>query len=108
VLVETRRSFTPGEVDDMELWVIAELLGINEPAAAGAGSVTEAQWRAQAADLNAQRLAHAKAVAAAQAAGEEPPPPLPVPPSATPEVTTDMIEALRRRRAAKEAAQQGA
>lgn len=98
VLVETRRAFSPEEVDAMELWVIAELLGINDTAAPAGGQLTEAEFRAQAEALNAERVRRAQA-------GLAPPE---APASATPEVTPAMIEALRRRREEREAAKQGA
>lgn len=97
VLIETRRAFTPTEVDGLELWVIAELLGLNDAQPAG-GSMTEAEFRQQAMALNEERIKRAR----------EGLPPPPAPASATPEVTPDMIAALRARREAREAAAQGA
>lgn len=101
IVVETRRGFSQVEIDDMELWVIAEYLGVNDPpTAAGGGSsgVTEHQFREQSAALLAERVRRAEA-------GEAPPP---VPASATPEVTPAMMEALAERRRQREAAKQGA
>lgn len=97
VLAEVRRAFTPSEVDDMELWLIAELLGINESPAAQTG-MTEQQFREQAAALNAERVRRAQA-------GEAPPE---APRSATPDVTPDMIAALAERRRQREAVKTGA
>lgn len=98
LLVEVRRAFSPEEVDGMELWLIAELLGLNDDKAASAAGVTEAQFREQAAALNAERVRRAQA-------GLAPPE---APRSATPEVSADMIRALRERREQREAAKQGA
>jgi hypothetical protein len=96
--IEVRRAFTPGEVDDMELWVIAELLGVNDdPVASGGGLVTEEQFREASAALLERRVRAAEA-------GSAPPSVAELPPSATPEVTPAMIEALRQRRAQREAA----
>lgn len=82
----------------MELWLIAELLGINDDKTASAAGVTEAQFREQAAALNAERVRRAQA-------GLAPPE---APRSATPEVTDVMIAALAQRRREREAQQQGA
>jgi hypothetical protein len=102
IVVETRRGFSQAEVDEMELWVIAEYLGVNDsPTAAGSsggGTVTEQVFREQSAALLAERVRRAEA-------GEAPPA---APASATPEVTPAMMEALAERRRQREAANQGA
>lgn len=94
VVIETRRSFTPAEVDEMELWVIAELLTVGDTADSEPGApVSEAEWFARAADLNAERVRR-------HAAGLPPPE---APASATPSVTPAMIEAVRKRGAERRA-----
>lgn len=99
VVVEIRRAFTPEEVDEMELWLIADMLGIGRSdSPASASGMTEAQFREQAAALNAERVRRA----------QEGLPEPEAPPSATPAVTNDMIEALRKRRVEREAAKTGA
>lgn len=100
IVVETRRAFTPAEVDDMELWLIAELLGLNDPAAeeGGDGALSEDEFRRRAEDLNVERVRRANAGL----------PPPPVPASATPQVTDAMMEALAARRRERAAQQQGA
>lgn len=84
------RGFGQAEVDEMELWVIAEVLGVNrEHAAATTGIVTPAQHAEQSADLIRRRLAAAKS-------GEKVAPPTPgfqpMP------VTEEMTAALAARR----------
>lgn len=91
----------------MELWVIAELLGINDAEQATTGPVTEGEFRARAEELNKRRVEHARLTQAAIESGEDLPPPMEAPESVGPEVTPDMIRALRERRQQREA-QQGA
>lgn len=96
--IETRRSFTPAEVDEMELWLVAEMLGVNDaPGADSGGLLTREEFDARSAALIEERVRRA-------AAGEAPP----EPPSAAMEATPDMIRALADRRRQREAAQQGA
>lgn len=83
-------GFSPREVDEMELWEIAELLGINDPADAGA-PVSVEQFQAQSQALLAERVRRAES-------GLAPPRP---PPSAGPAITPAMIAALQERRRAK-------
>lgn len=82
----------------MELWLVAELLGINDDKVSQAAGVSESEFREQAAALNAERVRRRQAGLAEPEA----------PRSATPEVTPDMIRALRERREQREAAKQGA
>lgn len=51
------RGFGQADVDEMELWVIAEVLGVNaEAAAAVTGTVTVEQHRATSAELIRRRM----------------------------------------------------
>lgn len=99
IVVERRRAFTPAEVDEMELWLIARLLAVGvDSSPAAASGMTEEQFREQAAALNAERVRRA----------QEGLPEPEAPPSATPAVTPAMIEALAQRRRAREAVKTGA
>lgn len=83
----------------MEIWVIAEILGVNDPEdPLLAGQTTEEDFWRESRALHEDRV---------RRVAEGLPPP--VAPSPGPQVTPDMIRALRERRAQREAAkQQGA
>lgn len=84
------RGFGQAEVDEMELWVIAEVLGVNrEHAARETGIVTAEQHADQSADLIRRRIAAAQS-------GEKVTPPVPGFQPMT--VTDDMAAALAARR----------
>ena len=84
------RGFGQAEVDEMELWVIAEVLGVNrEHAARETGIVTPEQHADQSADLIRRRIAAAQS-------GEKVAPPVPGFQPMT--VTDDMTAALAARR----------
>lgn len=85
-----RRGFGQADTDEMELWVIAELLGVNKAHAdETTGVVTAETHAAQSAELIRRRLAASRTgeKVVAPAGGFEPM-----------TVTDDMADALRRRR----------
>lgn len=87
-----RLGFSQAEVDEMELWVIAEHLGVHDEERQPSNVMTVAQHAATSADLLRQRVrAHER--------GTTPPAPPTTGPPGGMAITQEMLDALAERRA---------